>query len=129
MAETRGHKVGKIEVVCFETSFSHVQKLPKKSKSIDFSQANKMDVFDITQKKYTMATTRVGRLLRDGKPYDKPVKTEGGLEDRSIWNIGDEVQKIHVEYHMTQTLMDWGIQPVRPMWPEQDKGEVDLEES
>lgn len=72
-----------------------------------------------------MATTRVGRLLRDGKPYDKP--SESKPEDRSMWTVGDEVQKIHVEYHMTLTLLDWGIEPVRPMWPQQDKGKVDLE--
>lgn len=130
MTETRGHKVGKIEVICYEISFSHNEKRQKNSSKVDFSQANKMDVYDITKKKYTMATTRVGRLLRDGKPYDKPApmkKEIKELEDRSIWNVGDEVQKIHIEYHMTQTLLDWGIEPVRPMWPEKDKGTVDLE--
>lgn len=76
VTETRGHKVGKIEVICYETSFSHIEKRPKSCSKVDFNQANKMDVYDITKKKYTLATTRVGRLLRDGKPYDKPVKNQ-----------------------------------------------------
>lgn len=121
--------MGKIEVICYEISFSHVEKRRKSSSKVDFSQANKDDVSDITKMKYAMATTRVGRLLRGGKPYDKPalVKEENELQDRSIWNIGDEVKKIHMEYHMTQTLLDWGIEPVRLMWPEKDMGTVDLE--
>lgn len=126
-----------------------------------------MDVGDITKMKYTMATTRVGRLLKDGKvcdapevkkgnlgdanpvtvkkdnlggarpvtvkkeklrdakPYDRPavVKKEEQVE-RRVWRIGNEVQKICVEYHMTQTLEDWGIEPIRPHWPEQDQGKV-----
>lgn len=108
----------------------------KSSAKVDFCQANKMDVCDITKMEYTMATTRVGRLLKDGEPCDVPkVKKEKSKEakpydrpvEKLVWKIGDEVQKIHVEYHMTQTLIDWGIEPVRPMWPEQDKGKIDVD--
>lgn len=102
------------------------------SKKIDFTSANKKDVLDVTNKKYCMATTRKGRLLREGKPYDHSCKNEKKEDvkphQRSIWHVGDEVKKIRVEYHMTQTLLDWGIEPVRPIWPEQDKGTIALDE-
>lgn len=83
-----------------------------------------MDVNDITQNKYTMATTRPGKVL----DYRSPVKKEKEKHElRSYWDIGDEVKKMCVEYHMTQTLIDLGIELVRPMWPEQNKGQVNLE--
>lgn len=126
MDKNRSLKVGKIEVVCHETTFSHTEMRCSSSLSkVDFNQANKKDVLDVTRKEYCMATTRMGKLMRDGKPYDRPqVKKEAKPRQTSIWNIGDEVNKIGMEYHMTQTLIDWGIEPVRPIWPEMDKGSV-----
>lgn len=81
-----------------------------------------------------MATTRVGRLVKDGKPCDIPEVKKEGLrdakpydrpvakkeleqvkpEERKTWKIGNELQKIDVEYHMTQTLIDWGVKLIRP---------------
>ena len=83
-----------------------------------------MDVYDITQKKYTMATTRPGKVL-DYRSTVKKEKDEHKL--RSYWDKGDEVKKMCVEYHMTQTLIDIGIELVRPMWPEQNKGRINLD--
>ena len=125
MSSARGLKIGKIEVICHETSFSHKEIRSRSSKVVNFSSANKKDVLDVTKRKHAMATTRVGKLIRDKKPYDPPSDKP---RETSIWSVGDEVKKIHVEYHMTQTLLDWGIQPVRPMWPEHDKGKVDVDE-
>lgn len=132
MGDSRGNKVGKIEVICYETTFSHTEMRYGKStsKTTDFKQATKEDVCNVTKKKYTMATTRAGRHMREGKPYDLKVKKEKATPLRphevSMWNIGDEVQKLHVEYHMTHTLYDWGIEPVRPMWPEKDMGAAEV---
>ncbi len=122
--------MGRIEVVCYETTFSHLEVTDRSSSKFPkFSQANKKDVLDITKKEYTMSTTRAGKLLKDSKPYDRPEDKKSKPKQRAMWNIGDEVKKIHVEYHMTQTLYDWGIEPVRPMWPEQDKGPCVVKES
>lgn len=115
-------KVGKIEVISYETAFSHTEMHCSAKKKISFEQANKKDVLDVTEKKYCMTTTKVGKLMKRGKPYDRPEDQDTKPHQASIWNIGDEVKKIRLEYHMTQTLLDWGIQPVRPMWPEKDRG-------
>lgn len=118
----RSCKIGKIEVVCCETTFSHkkVETPQKKTREVKFDQANKKDVLDVTKKEYCMATTKVGRLLKNGKPYDRPKDTEQPNMPRevNVWNIGDEVGKVSVEYHMTQTLLDWGIQRIIPDWPQ-----------
>ena len=85
------------------------------SKHVDFTQANKKDVKDVTNSQYCMTTTRQGKLLRQEKPYSRPT-SKNEKEMVSMWNIGDELDKLHVEYHMTQTLLDWGVTPIRPDW-------------
>lgn len=112
--------IGKIEVVRYETSFSHyfLMRSPT-NKSVNFTQANKKDVAAVTRKEYCMATTRRGKLIRQEKPYSR-----SKLSPRSIWTIGDEIDKLHVEYHMTQTLLDWGIKPIRPGWPLKESTET-----
>lgn len=85
------------------------------SKQVDFTQANKKDVTEVTKNAYCMTTTRQGKLLRTEKPYSRP--NPAPKESlKNVWTIGDELDKLHVEYHMTQTLLDWGIQPVCPKW-------------
>ena len=109
----------------------------KDKKKIDFTQANKKDVDKVTNKEYCMTTTRRGKLLREGKPYDPPKDSKRRKEKERereanpdkmvsvpIYDIGDEIGKVHVEYHMTQTLLDWGISLVRPDWPTIDLGTV-----
>jgi hypothetical protein len=144
VAENREHKVGKIEVVFYE-AYSRVEKQPRhnhQALKVDFSQANKRDVSDVTKMKYAMATTRVGRLMKDGKvceepkvktetledkkerakPYDRTVvkkkkpQKEEELKERLVWRLGGVVKTMCVEYHMTQTLVDWGITPTRLQW-------------
>ena len=38
---------------------------------VDFVQANKKDVTNVTKSQYTITTTCQGKLVRDGKSYDK----------------------------------------------------------
>lgn len=114
---TRSHRIGKIEVIRYETSFSHKEMRPvgSRSRQVDFTQANKKDVKDVTNNEYCMTTTRQGKLIRKEKPYSRPT-AKHEKESVNIWTIGDELDKLRVEYHMTQTLIDWGIQPVRAGW-------------
>ena len=109
-------KIGKIEVIRYETTYSHqeMRLASSRSKKVDFTQANKKDVKEVTKNGYCMTTTRQGKLVRKEKPYSRP--NPHTKESVHIWNIGDELDKLHIEYHMTQTLLDWGIQPVRPNW-------------
>ena len=113
----RSCEIGKIEVVRYKTSFSHkeMRLTSSRSKKVDFTQANKKDVKEVTKNAYCMATTRRGKLIHTEKPYSRP-NPDGKASVKNIWTIGDELDKLHVEYHMTQSLLDWGIQPVRPNW-------------
>ena len=112
----RSCKIGKIEVIRYETSFSHREmRAAGSSRQVDFTQANKKDVTEVTRNEYCMTTTRQGKLIRKDKPYSRP-KFKNEKESMNIWNIGDELDKLRIEYHMTQTLLDWGIQPVQPKW-------------
>ena len=117
MERKRSCKIGKIEVIRYETSFSHreMRTANSSSRKVDFTQANKKDVVDVTRNEYCMTTTRQGKLIRKETPYSRP-KSINEKESVNIWNIGDELDKLRVEYHMTQTLLDWGIQPVQPHW-------------
>ena len=132
MGSSRALKIGKIKVIRYEASFSHFVMQPsdsssKKSKTVNFIQASKKDVARVTSHEYCMATTRQGKLIRQEKPYSRPqpqVQTNAKQELRSKWTIGEELDKLHVEYHMTQTLLDWGIKPTRPGWPLQESTET-----
>ena len=112
MESKRTCKIGKIEVIRYETSFSHCEMRASSLRKVDFTQANKKDVTDVTRNEYCMTTTRQGKLIREEKPYSRPKSRN----EKAIWNIGDELDKLRIEYHMTQTLLDWGIHPVQPNW-------------
>ena len=116
MKKERSCKIGKIEVVRYETSFSHREmRTANSSRRVNFTQANKKDVRDVTRNEYCMTTTRQGKLIREEKPYSRP-KPINEKESVNIWNIGDELDKLRIEYHMTETLRAWGIQLVQPKW-------------
>lgn len=116
----RSLRVGKIEVIRHDVSYSHKAMGYPSDNEVDFVQANKKDVTNVTKSQYTMTTTRQGKLIRDRKPYDKaPGNSKGAARVQRMqtyYNIGDEAGKLHLEYHMTQTLLDWGIKPVRLWW-------------
>lgn len=100
-------KIGKIEVIRYKATFIRREMRPPSE--VDFTQANKKDVKEVTRSEYCMTTTRQGKVIRNEKPYSR-------MRSKSIWNIGDKQDKLGIEYHMTQTLLDWGIQPVQPNW-------------
>lgn len=60
----------------------------------------------VTAGKYTMSTTKKGKLIRQIKPYDVQLK--------KLWRIGRECGKLTVRYRMGHTLKDMGIQ-LRPI--------------
>ena len=142
--QKRESKIGKIEVVRYTASFSRCELRPAgdRSRECKFKQANKEDVSSVIksssmqstdgeQELHTMATTRRGRYIRDSKPYDRPEHAKRKKADESPcmvkkrkWDRGEEVGRLVVEYHMTNTLWDWNIQPKRPDWPEVDLGTV-----
>ena len=142
--QERESKIGKIEVVRHATSFSHCEfrAVSSKSRECKFKQATKKDVSNVIKssntqntadedKLYTMATTRRGKYIRDSKPYDRPEhakrkKTDESphMQKKQIWYKGEELGRLVVEYHMTNTLWDWNIDPKRPDWPEVDLGTV-----
>ena len=107
----RSCKIGKVEVIRYKATFSHreMRTTNSSSRQVEFTQANKKDVRAVTRNEYCMTTTRQGKVIRKEKPYSRS-------KEKNIWNIGDELDKLCVEYHMTQTLLDWGIQPVQPQW-------------
>ena len=107
----RSCHVGKVEVVRCDVTFSHEAMGCSPDDSVEFVQANKKDVTDITKTKYTMTTTRQGKVIRSKKPYDKHA-----TKMMKYYHIGDDVGTLSLEYHMTHTLIDWKIVPVRPTW-------------
>ena len=138
----REGRVGKIEVIRKEASFSHRQLIPAhdESKECKFKQANKKDVKNITRMNYTMTTTKRGRYIRDGKPYDRPGTSEAGKTSSSsagsspemttseMWDIGRTLGSLSVEYHMTQTLQDWNVKIRRVGWPGRDLGTIVIDD-
>ena len=59
----------------------------------------------MTAGKYTMSTTKKGKLIHQVKPYDVQLK--------KLWRIGKECGKLTVQYRMGHTLKDMGIE-LRP---------------
>ena len=145
--QERESKIGKIEVVRHATSFSHYEfrAVSGKSRECKFKQATKKDVGNVIKssnmqstadedKLYTMATTRRGKYIHDDKPYDRPEHAKRKKTGESphmkkwIWDKGEELGRLVVEYHMTNTLWDWNIEPKRPDWPEVDLGTVVIDD-
>ena len=40
------------------------------------------------------------------------------------FQVTEELGKLELEYHITNTLWEWKIEPKRPDWPELDLGTV-----
>ena len=93
MDSTRKSKVGTIEVVRYGATFLRSEYTTPTS--VDFDQANKKDAHGITGGRYTMSTTKKGRLL---------TSRSGDAELRGIWSIGGELGRLSVEYHMGHSL-------------------------
>ena len=65
---------------------------------------------DTTDELYAMATTRRGRFIQDSKPYDHPEHAKKKKTPRMVkselWDVREEMGRLVVEYHMTNTLWD-----------------------
>ena len=132
MKENREKRIGKIQVVRRSVSFSHYEYRPTHtSKGTEFQQANKEDALNVTKMDYVMSTTRKGRFIRDGKPYDRPPPTPSPkgsprMSSTGMWDVGDKMKTLTVEYHMTHTLRDWEIDLEDMGWPQVDKGTTEI---
>ena len=93
MDSARKSKVGTIEVVRYGATYLRSEYATPTT--VDFDQANKKDAQGITGGKYTMSTTKKGRVL---------TSRSGGAEWRGIWSMGGELGRLSVEYHMGHSL-------------------------
>lgn len=116
-------------------SFSHHEYVPAndESKECKFKQANKDDAEKVTKKEFVMTTTRRGKFIREDKPYDRPrykrMDSQGPKMVRTqMWDVGEQLGHVSVEYHMTITLQQWGVKLKRPDWPVLDLGTVEVDD-
>lgn len=100
----RESHIGTIEVVRCEASYVRQEYRP--SHDTAFSQASKRDAHRVTAGKYTMSTTKKGKLIHQVRPYDVQLK--------KLWRIGQECGRLTVHYRMGHTLEEMGIE-LRPI--------------
>lgn len=103
ISSKRESHIGTIEVVRYQSSY--VKQEYRKTSDTVFNQATKKDAYKVTAGKYTMSTTRKGKLIHQVKPYDVQLK--------KLWRIGRECGKLTVQYRMGHTLQGMGIE-LRP---------------
>ena len=92
IAAHRKSKIGTIEVV--RKSATYVCDVYNHLMVERFEQANKKDVFGVTQGRHTMSTTKKGNFVKKHKSYGK----------RSQYSVGLELGRLSVSYHMGHTL-------------------------
>ena len=97
--------MGKIEVVQYTATFEK-KMYTKHHGGASLNQANKKDAAGITKGVYIMSTSKEGRVVKRYEPY----------AHRAIWKRGPEVGRQTVEYHMSHTLQDMGIQLKQMDW-------------
>ena len=103
ISSKRESRIGKIEVVRCEASY--VKQEYRKITDTVFNQATKKDAYKVTAGKYTMSTTKKGKLIHQVKPYDVQLK--------KLWRIGRECGRLSVQYRMGHTLEAMGVE-LRP---------------
>lgn len=89
---SRKMRIGTIEVVRRACTYLRSELVTHSDTS--FEQANKKDTKDVTKGQYTMSTTKKGRV----------VETLERQEWCSIWQQGEELGRVVVEYRMTHSL-------------------------
>lgn len=92
VASHRKSKIGTIEVV--RKSATYVGEVYNHLMVERFEQANKKDAFGVTQGRHTMSTTKKGNFVKKHDSYGK----------RAQYNVGLELAKLSVSYHMGHTL-------------------------
>jgi hypothetical protein len=100
ISSKRESRIGTIEVIRYRASY--VKQEYRKTVDTVFNQATKKDAYKVTAGKYTMSTTKKGKLIHSVKPYDVQLK--------KLWRIGRECGKLTVHYRMGHTLEGMGVQ-------------------
>ena len=103
ISSKRESRIGSIKVVRCEASY--IKQEYRKTADTVFNQATKKDAYKVTAGKYTMSTTKKGKLIHQVKPYDVQLK--------KLWRIGRECGQLSVHYRMGHTLKGMGIE-LRP---------------
>ena len=93
VASNRKSKIGTIEVVRKHTTY--IGEVYDHLKVDEFEQANKKDAFGVTQGKHTMSTTKKGNYVK---------KHNYSFGKKSQYNLGRELGRLLVHYHMGHTL-------------------------
>ena len=107
MAPQRLCKVGTIEVVWSACSFAK-QDWSCSPVGDKFDQANKKDASAITGGAYVMSTTKKGRCIEQRTQH---------RELRNFYDIGPELGRLTVHYHMGHTLeQDFNIKLIPMDW-------------
>ena len=106
ISSKRESHIGTIEVVRCEASY--VKQEYRKTHDTIFNQATKKDAYKVTAGKYTMSTTKKGKLIHQLKPYDVQLK--------KLWRIGRECGRLTMHYRMGHTLEAMGIQLIPTDW-------------
>ena len=90
-------KVGSIEVVQYEAIYRRSEF--RRWKGVSLRHGNNTDFGSNAYSNYHRATSREGKLVEGINPYNY----------FNIWDVGRELSRQCVEYHMTETLQDMGI--------------------
>lgn len=95
VTSNRKSKIGTIEVV--RKHATYVGEVFDRLRINEFEQANKKDAFGVTQGRHTMSTTKKGNLI-------KMEQGSFGMRARAQYNVGRELGRLSVFYHMGHTL-------------------------
>ncbi|XP_048240710.1 sodium/potassium/calcium exchanger 1-like [Haliotis rufescens] len=98
----KASRIGVLEVECWNSKVTGYKK--PITHDVEYSQANKKDSSNVTQGKYMMATTKMGRSLRTTQ--------KSLVEDWTLFNVRS---KLSVKYVMGHSLVDMGfkLKPIR----------------
>ena len=102
---SRVSKLGKIEVVQYATVYNRSEY--KRWQGVALPQANMRDVAHLTDYgKHSFATSKEGRQIRSINSYDY----------YDVWDVGLQVGRRCVEYHMASSLQRMGISVKQVDW-------------
>lgn len=108
VCEERKSEIGTIKVKRYDVTYAGKRMSSYRFNCDDFEQANKKDASEITHSKYTMSTTKKGRIVEETNPCTS--------EFVDHWHIGMLKGELCVYYHMGYTLAEKGIQLINMDW-------------
>ena len=115
MEGERVTKAGTIEVVQNAATYLR-REWNDRVKSRSLEQFNKKDAADITKGRYTMATSKEGRIVKRHRPGNS-----------QIWRMGRQLGKQTKEYHMTHTLQEMGLHLSQVDWSQAPNATVKVD--